>query len=251
MEKKLEKAFENYIKNYDKSKKEIKLKYKHSYEVQKLMEKLGDSLKLSKEEKSLASSIGLLHDIGRFEQIKKYNVCSDIKSNIDHADESCVYLFDKGYIKDFVEENTNYDILKDAIKNHNKLEIDKNVTGKNLYFAKMIRDMDKVDIYRVMCDEYSKQLVFDKDEITDEVLKTFYNHDVIKIKDNKKKTDHILIQLAFVYDINFKESMEILQRTKYLERYLNTIKCKKSSENEFNKVKSELYEYIEKKKEQL
>lgn len=251
MTKKLEKAFDNYIKNYDRRKKEIKLKYKHSYEVQKLMEELSDRLKLTDEDKNLASSIGLLYDIGRFEQIKKYNVCSDIKSNIDHADESCIYLFDEGHIKDFVEEDFNYDIIKNAIKNHNKLEIDKNVNGKSLYYAKMIRDMDKVDIYRVMSEEYPKKLVFDKDEINTEVLEDFNNNKLIKIKSNKKKTDPILIQLAFVYDINFKESIDILQKTKYLDNYLNKIKCKKNSINEFNKIKRKIYEYIEKKKELL
>lgn len=248
---KIELAFDNYVKNYDKRKKEIKLKYKHSYKVKDLMEELSDKLKLSKEDKILASQIGLLHDIGRFEQIKKYNVCSDTKSKIDHADESSIYLFDKCRIRDFIEDNKNDEIIKDAIKNHNKFEISKDVTGRNLFFSKMIRDMDKVDIYRVMSEEASFDFTFDKNEIDNEVLNTFQNHKPIKIKENKRKTDHILIQLAFIYDFNFKESIEILQRTKYLDNYINKIKCEKNSIEEFNKIKKEIYEYLDKKRKLL
>lgn len=251
MEKKIELAFDNYIKNYDRRKKEIRYKYKHSYEVRKLMEELSNKLKLSKEDKNIARNIGLLHDIGRFEQVKKYKACSDIKSKTDHADESCVYLFENNHIRDFIEESKNDEIIKDAIKNHNKYEISKDVTGRNLFFAKMIRDMDKVDIYRVMSEEPSYRFTFDKNEIDSEVLNDFKNHKSIKIKENKRKTDPILIQLAFVYDINFKESIEILQRTKYLDMYLNKIKCKKNSIEEFNKIKKEIYEYLDKKKELL
>ncbi len=246
---KIEMAFDNYIKNYDKRKKEIRYKYIHSYEVQKLMEELSDKLKLSKEDKELASSIGLLHDIGRFEQIKKYKVCSDIKSKTDHANESSLFLFDKGHIRDFIEDNKNDEIIKDAIKNHNKFEISEEVTGRNLFFAKMIRDMDKVDIYRVMCKEHPSILTFDKNEIDSEILNDFNNHKPIRIKENQRKSNPILVQLAFIYDINFKESIEILQKTKYLDMYINKIRCKKNSIEEFNRIKKEIYEYLDKKKE--
>ena len=155
MKKKSELAFDKYISNYDKSVKQIRFKYFHSYRVEKLMKKLAIALGLSKEEVKIAELIGLLHDIGRFEQIKKYGDCSDVKTGIDHADESCIYLFDNNHIRDFIEDDKYDSIIEDAIKYHNKIKIDDSIVGKNLLFSKMIRDMDKVDIYRVLSEEYS------------------------------------------------------------------------------------------------
>ena len=159
MKNKLENAFDNYLKNYDMNKKQIRYKYHHSYRVKDLMKKLSDNLQLSDKEKEVAEVIGLLHDIGRFEQIKKYGDCSDTKTGIDHADESCIYLFDNGHIRDFYDDEEYYKIIEYAIKNHNKFEIDSNLDEKSLFFTKMIRDMDKVDIYKVITDEY--KYVFD------------------------------------------------------------------------------------------
>ena len=242
MKKKSEIAFDKYISNYDLNEKQIRYKYLHSYEVEKLMKKLAKALKLSEEETKLAELIGLLHDIGRFEQVKKYGSCSDSKTGVDHADESCVYLFDKGHIRDFIEDDKYDDILKDAIKYHNKLEIDKSIKGKNLFFAKMIRDMDKVDIYRVLYTEYKGK--FNKNEITKKVSDIFYSHKTMDIHILNSKTDEILSIIAFIYDINFKESFKILKESNYLEKYFQTIEVDKDSKDTFDKVKQEIKDYL-------
>jgi hypothetical protein len=209
------------------------------------MKKLALRLGLTKEEIKIAELIGLLHDIGRFEQIKKYGMVSDVKTGVDHADESCIYLFDKGHIRDFIETNKYDEIIKDAIRNHNKYEIDKKVTGKNLLFTKMIRDMDKVDIYRVLSTEY--KISFDKDKISKNVYDSYMKHKSVDSHDRKTETDAVFAHTAFIYDINFKESFEILKETNYLNDYLNTIIVKNNSENEFERMKKEIYNFIKSK----
>lgn len=245
MKKKSELAFDSYINNYDKRIKSIRYKYYHSYQVEKLMKKLAIRLGLSKEDIKIAELIGLLHDIGRFEQIKKFGIVSDVKTGVDHADESCIYLFDKGHIRDFIDTNKYDGIIKDAIKNHNKYEIDKNVTGKNLLFAKMIRDMDKVDIYRVLSVEYKTS--FNKDEISKNVYESYMKHQSVDSHDRKTETDVIFAHTAFIYDMNFEESFKILKETNYLNDYLNTVIVKNNSENEFEKMKKEIDDFINNK----
>ena len=71
--------------------------------------------------------------------------------------------------------------------------------------------MDKVDIYRVLYEEFKFE--FDKNEISKKVLNTFNKKQSINIKDIKSKTDSILSQIAFLYDINFKESFKKLFET--------------------------------------
>ena len=69
---KAEKAFNKYVKSYDISEEYIYLKYDHTLKVDNLMGELAHMLKLSNDYITLAKIIGLLHDIGRFEQITKY-----------------------------------------------------------------------------------------------------------------------------------------------------------------------------------
>ena len=75
----LEKAkieFEKYVDHYDSNNSNVRRKINHSYRVVKVAETIAKSLKLSIEDIKLVKLIALLHDIGRFEQIKKYNTFS-------------------------------------------------------------------------------------------------------------------------------------------------------------------------------
>ncbi len=69
--KKAQESFKEYLKDYDLENGSIKLKIGHTYEVVKKSEYIATGLKLDKENIELAKIIALLHDIGRFEQIKK------------------------------------------------------------------------------------------------------------------------------------------------------------------------------------
>ena len=114
-------AFDSYTKQFDMTNRITVLKYNHSYRVSKLSNMLASSLNLNNQDVELATLIGLIHDIGRFEQIKKFNIISDKVTNTDHANESCVYLFDNGHIRDFIKDNKYDSIILKAIINHNKL----------------------------------------------------------------------------------------------------------------------------------
>lgn len=50
----------------------VNLKYAHSLRVAALSERIAQSLSMEKEDIDLAWLIGILHDIGRFEQLRRY-----------------------------------------------------------------------------------------------------------------------------------------------------------------------------------
>ena len=75
---KTEQAFKEYLKNYNVEDGSIALKVKHTYEVVRKSEYIATGLKLDKENIELAKIIAILHDIGRFEQIKIYKEFNDI-----------------------------------------------------------------------------------------------------------------------------------------------------------------------------
>lgn len=239
---KLTKQFDEYVSNYDMSIKEIKLKYHHSYKVMELMKELSDKLNLSDEETRLAQVIGLLHDIGRFEQFREYNTFNDNKSE-DHADESVIYLFDKGHIRDFIKEDKYDEIIKVAIKNHNKKYIDSDVKDeKQLFFAKMIRDCDKIDIYRVMAVEY--ELEFNAEDVSEKVLGEFNENGIVDVGSKKTKSEVVITNMGFLFDINFEESFDLLVETDNFDLYLGSVNVNVNSEKLWKKLREICFDKI-------
>lgn len=101
---KAKEEFEKYVKPYGIENVKICRKIEHSYRVIEVAEEIAKSLNLEKEDLELAKLIGLLHDIGRFEQIRIYDTFSD-KDSIDHANLGVEILFKDGLIRKFIEDD--------------------------------------------------------------------------------------------------------------------------------------------------
>lgn len=232
-------VFEKYMADYNLKEENISLKYRHSYAVSELMAELAFRLNLSKKEIEIAKIIGLLHDIGRFEQWKKFSSFDD--RNVDHADQSCIYLFEEGHIRDFIEEETYDLIIEKAIRYHNKLTIP-DMSVKELLFTKMIRDMDKVDIYKQCATHF--QYTFNADEVSKGVLKCFKKEELISKVLKKSKSDDILIMLAFIFDINFEESYDILVEMDNFDLFLSMVDVDQNSEKLWKKIREICFDKV-------
>ena len=120
---KAEQNFKEYLKDYDLNNGNIKLKIKHTYEVVKKSEYISKGLGLDQENIELAKIIALLHDIGRFEQVKQINEFTDSRE-FEHANYGVKRLFADNQIRNFIENNKYDNIIKKAIYNHNKYKIE-------------------------------------------------------------------------------------------------------------------------------
>ena len=235
-------AFDSYTKQFDMTNRITVLKYNHSYRVSKLSNMLASNLNLNKQDVELATLIGLIHDIGRFEQIKKFNIISDKVTNTDHANESCVYLFDNGHIRDFIKDNKYDSIILKAIINHNKLKILDDVTEEEKVFVNIIRDADKMDIFRVRKIDYKNEFILPPSTT---VLKCIKEEKSVSLTDIKNKSDSILCVLAFIFDFNFKESFILLKELGYYHELLDTIEVSDENKEIFNKIKERLLNKFE------
>ena len=207
----MNKEFEKYIKNYDLNNKEIKKKYLHSYRVMNLSKKYATLLNYNKHDIELATIIGLLHDIGRFEQFKIYHTYDDSIS-IDHASYGVKILFENNLIKQFWKDETDYEIIKFAIENHNKYEITKTCNQRALMHAKLIRDTDKLDIIYHMGFLKTNSIFADKSPISKEVLTCIKNKTSVKRIYKKTNNDQIISVLAFTYNIYNNICLKELKR---------------------------------------
>ena len=107
-------------------------------------------LPLNEEDIHIASLAGLLHDIGRFNQIVRYHNYSD-GDIFDHATEGVKILFDDGLINKFDFTDKEKEIIRFSILNHNKFLMDECLDEDILKHAKLIRDVDKLDIVYLFC----------------------------------------------------------------------------------------------------
>ena len=205
--------FEKYVNNYDLTKEMIILKKNHSIRVMNLCIKYAKKLGFNDEDVSLAKVIGLLHDIGRFEQLKEFNSFDD--SNIDHADLGVKILFEEGLIKNFWNNKEDYELIEFAIKNHNKIKIEETNNERYLKFAKLIRDIDKMDIIYLLGYLSELDTKPSNDLINPKIINSIKNHELSNYKDIKNINDSIALKFAYTYDINYDECLEEFKQNLY------------------------------------
>lgn len=242
------KEFMKYVNTFDAKDKNIAMKISHSLHTADLAGKLAKRLELEEEQVVFCKILGLLHDIGRFAQYEKTKSYNDYLSEFDHALYGVNYLFKENHIEDFAIPEKYYPILEKAIFNHNKLEIESFLSEEELFYAKFIRDVDKIDIFRQEATSFDWPY---QEAMSKRVKDTFYKHQLIDSKDLKAKNDNLIMQLAFVYDINFKESFELLLDTDNLELFFSVVEVDKALESEFESVKKELRTFIEERMKDL
>ena len=116
---KAKKAFKDYLQSYDNQDDHgFNLKIVHTYHVVENAENISKALSLSEEDIKLACVIALLHDLGRFDELKNRKRFDSVGN--DHALFATKLLFEEGLITQFVDSNEYNNIIKKAIENHNK-----------------------------------------------------------------------------------------------------------------------------------
>ena len=220
-------AFDEYALKYDMNIDMIKYKYNHSYRVVHQAEEICRSLNLDTEERDLASFIALTHDIARFRQWTEYQTFEDEKS-FDHGDMGVKILFDEGEINNYIVKKEDYEIIKKAIKNHNKYKIDiKNISDRELLHSKIVRDADKVDILYAFSTNRLLELKNDNSPISETISDDFLNHRQIVKKDISNDNEFIIMMMGLIYDLNYDYSKERVLNEGYILKIYDHIKNKK------------------------
>ena len=238
--------FLKYTNEYLKYKGRIELKIKHSFRVMRLCENLALNLGLSEEEVEIAKLIGLLHDIGRFEQWRRFETYSD-KDSLDHADLGVRILKKNNYLRKFIETDKYDDIILKSIKCHNKYRLPKNLSEKELLFVRLIRDADKIDILRLYTLK-GIDLELDNNAFSDEVYESLLNKKEISRKEITTKTDRLSVSLGFVFDINYEYSFNYLKEKGYFDTVVDMYKNKTKNndlKNQLEEMRKVINNYIE------
>ena len=242
--------FMNYVKNYDQENKKIQLKISHSFRVMEQSKNIAESLNLDAEQINLATLIGLLHDIARFEQMKRYGTYIDEKS-IDHGDLGAEILSDLSFIRRFVP-NDKYDkILIVSIKNHNKYKIQDGLTDLELLHSKIIRDADKLDILYEATESFwykeaEKEFIENSAPVNEDYYTSIKEHKpVLRKKCIVNRIDSVVSYLAFVFDFNFKYTFVKTKEEEYINKIIDRFEFKNSeSQKQIDEIRNIVNKFI-------
>lgn len=222
----------------------MKVKLKHTMGVVSAIERIAKSINLTEEEVDLAKLCGLMHDVGRFPQIAKYKNDNDLITE-NHAALSVKTIEEKEMLHE--DEYTNDLILK-AVKYHNMKEIPEEETDeKVILYSKLLRDADKVDIYRAVVEEVLaasleeiKSLYSDLSfemKTSDAIYEGLMAGRVVSRSEVKTMLDHNLIQLGWIIDgFYFKETGKIIAENNYPSRMFEKITMDDRAKEIFDKA---------------
>lgn len=264
-------AFAEYVRNYDPSDEKIKLKIDHTYRVAGLCQRIAESLGLSEPDVDIAWLLGMLHDIGRFEQIRRFGTFNDVQS-VDHAEFGADLLFKEGLIRKFAEgyyeecelarsgneeaeqiiknnEHYNKDtgLLEMAIRQHNKYRVKEDLTERQRMFCDILRDADKVDIFKVNAD-IPMEIIYDVTTeelkngiITKEVLESFYKKETVLKSVRRSAVDHIVGHISLLFELVYKENYRQAREQGYVYKLLDF----KSDVPEVNAEFDDMRKYVD------
>lgn len=264
-------AFAEYVRNYDPSDEKIKLKIDHTYRVAGLCQRIAESLGLSEPDVDIAWLLGMLHDIGRFEQIRRFGTFNDAQS-VDHAEFGADLLFKEGLIRKFAEgyyeecelarsgneeaeqiiknnEHHNKDtgLIEMAIRQHNKYRVKEDLTERQRMFCDILRDADKVDIFKVNAD-IPMEIIYDvtteelkNGVITKEVLESFYKKETVLKSVRRSAVDHIVGHISLLFELVYKESYRQAREQGYVYKLLDF----KSDVPEVNAEFDDMRKYVD------
>ena len=124
--------FADFLKRYpDQEEPGFRLKVIHTYHVAENAAVLSEMLDLSEEDRELAELIGLLHDIGRFEELRVTGELNNL--SFDHAAYGVKMLFEDGMIRNFIREDGYDEIIRKAILYHSLKELPSGLKERELF----------------------------------------------------------------------------------------------------------------------
>jgi putative nucleotidyltransferase with HDIG domain len=206
----------------------LRMKQEHTRRTRAEIVALAGELMLDERQRWVAELVALFHDVGRFPQFARYQTFNDDRS-VDHSRLGVEILRQEGVLSVLRREERQW--IETAIEHHGRRSLPGGLNGQALLFAKLIRDADKLDIYRIVIERY-RQYRADPGsfpwplELPDE---PHYSPAVLDALREGRPIEHTLLQtlndmilckLSWVYDMNFAAALVRVREEGFLEQLL-------------------------------
>lgn len=229
----------------------IELKDNHSRRVCEQMHFLTDRLGLKDCDSRLAQATALLHDIGRFKQFTEYRTYND-SASVNHSGLGLKIIRDNDILADLPEHEKK--VIETAIGFHNAKQLPSGLDEKTLLVSRLIRDADKLDIYYVVISYYSKYHndpdnfkleieLPDSPGYTPEVIEKVAKGQRVDYRNLNNWNDMKILQLGWVYDINFTPALVRIKQKEYLQKILKFL----PEDKDILRLRDIIFEYMDKR----
>ena len=232
----------------------LKLKEDHSRRTCEEMRYLAEQVGLTANQSRIAETMAFFHDLGRFKQFVKYRTYNDPRS-VNHCLLSLEVLQEAKMLA--AVEKSEKQIIEKAIEYHGRRELPSDLAGDCLLFSRLLRDADKLDIFFVVTqyykqyrdnpDEFKIELEFpDVPEYSAEVVEAILCGQRTDYSKLQTWNDMKLLQLGWVYDVNFTATLKRIKERKFLEKIVDFL----PQTDDIEKVKKKIFEYVDSSIEQ-
>lgn len=236
-------AFNSYVAGYDATNPRIALKVEHTLRVAELCERIARETGFTPAGVDLAWLCGLLHDIGRFEQLRRWDTFSDAAST-SHAALGVEVLFGgkgdaggakgggsamnaDGIIHRFIDPNDELEeIIRAAVGFHSAYRLPEDLDVRMRALCDVVRDADKLDILRVACaDSVETVLNATEDEllasdVSPAIEDAFFEHRTARYAERVTPVDYLVNLACFAFELVYPASLEIADEQEFIYRAL-------------------------------
>lgn len=236
-------AFDSYVAAYDATNLRIALKVEHTLRVAELCERITREAGFTPAGIDLAWLCGLLHDIGRFEQLRRWDTFSDAAST-SHAALGVEVLFGNegdtgvadddgsaagtiGIIHRFIDPNDELEeVIRAAVGFHSDYRLPEDLNVRTHAICDVVRDADKLDILRVAStDTVETVLNATEDEflasaVSPAIEDAFFEHRTAHYSERVTPVDYLVNLACFAFELVYPASLEIADEQEYLYRAL-------------------------------
>lgn len=220
----------SYVSDDEEIRKNYALKELHTLNVSENMLSIARDVLQNRNKVLIAEAIGLLHDIGRFPQYEQYRTFRDSDS-VNHGRLGAEVIERNNVLAALPLDEQ--ELIADAVRFHNAYAIPEGLDTDKKFFLKMIRDADKLDIWRVFAEYYEKDPseresaaglgLPDMPGYSDNVLACLAEKRLSRLSDLKTLADFGIMQLTWVYDLNFPVSFRIASERGHIERIISIL----------------------------
>jgi hypothetical protein len=211
----------------EKGMKNIALKELHTHRVCENMAVIARSVFQNNTKILLAEAIGLLHDIGRFPQYARYGTFRD-GASVNHGKLGAEVIEEEHILSGL--PFTEQEVIVDAVRFHNAFAVPDHLDPEKIFFLKMIRDADKLDIWRVFSEYYEKEQAEresavgldlpDRPDYSEAIVACLAEKRLSSLSGLKTLNDFMLLLLTWVYDLNFPASFRLASDRGHISRII-------------------------------
>jgi hypothetical protein len=206
---------------------------------------------LDENDSLIAETVGLFHDVGRFEQFSKYLTYSDAKS-IDHSELAAEILEEKGVLDGLCSAEKG--VILSAVRYHGRKDLPDELDERTLMHCRVVRDADKLDIFRVLEEKYL-QFINDSEDFnleleypdepwySDCIVEAILDERQVHYNEIKTLNDMKLLILAMIFDVNFQPTLKRIREKGCVEAFIEML----PEDDTIYKVRTKILDYIDSK----